>query len=95
MKKEYDFSQGKRGALIPASGKSCVTMYLDDELLDAFRARADALAKGYQTLINEALRECLGASSGLDVRTLRKVLREELARSAKSGNPRVSRGKRS
>ena len=47
MKKEYDFSQGKRGAVIPASGKSRVTMYLDDEVLDAFRARADALAKGF------------------------------------------------
>jgi len=54
-------------------------MYLDKDVVEAFRDRADQLGKGYQTLINEALREYLGAET-LNVRTLRKIIREELNR---------------
>ena len=81
MRKEYDFSQGKRGAVSPQAGKTRITIYLDDNVLDAFRARADSLGRGYQTMINEALREYLGKSrQPLDARTLRRILREELQR---------------
>ncbi len=79
MKKEYDFSQGKRGPVLRQKGKTRITIYLDDEVLDAFRDRADRAGSGYQTMINQALREYLGKSApALDERTLRKVLREEL-----------------
>ncbi len=37
MRNEYDFSQGKRGAIIPSTGKTRITIYLDDEILDSFR----------------------------------------------------------
>jgi uncharacterized protein (DUF4415 family) len=57
MRKEYDFSKGKRGAIIPAKGKTRITMYLDDEVLDEFRERAETAGVGYQTLINEALKK--------------------------------------
>jgi len=30
MKKAYDFSKGKRGAVISASGKTRITIYMDD-----------------------------------------------------------------
>ena len=83
MKKAYDFSKAKRGPVIPQSGKTRVTMYLDDDVLEAFRERADRLGKGYQTLINEALKEHLGTEA-LNARTLRKILREELNRTATS-----------
>ena len=64
MKKEYDFSKGKRGAVIPRKGKSRISIYL---------------CRGYQTMINDALREYLGKSARpLDVETLRRILREEL-----------------
>jgi uncharacterized protein (DUF4415 family) len=79
MKKEYDFSKGERGAVLREPGKTRVTMYLDNDVLEAFRDRAERAAKGYQTLINEALREHLGAET-LNARTLRKILREELNR---------------
>ena len=79
MRKEYDFSKAKRGAVIPQKGKSRISIYLDDEILEEFRARADAAGRGYQTMINDALRECLGRSARpLDVETLRRILREEL-----------------
>ncbi len=79
MRKEYDFSKGKRGPVVKAPGKTRITIYLDDEVIEAFREKGDASGQGYQTLINHALREYLGkAPKPLDARTLRKILREEL-----------------
>ncbi len=79
MRKEYDFGKARRGAVIPQKGKTRISIYLDDEILAEFRERADAAGRGYQTMINEALREYLGRSARpLDVETLRRVLREEL-----------------
>ena len=53
-------------------------MYLDNDVLDEFRAKADKQGKGYQTLINEALRGVLTLESPLDAQTLRRIIREEL-----------------
>ncbi|HEX9735629.1 MAG TPA: BrnA antitoxin family protein [Thermoanaerobaculia bacterium] len=79
MKKEYDFSQGKRGSVIRPKGKTRITIYLDDDTLETFRERADRAGIGYQTMINQALSEYLERSSAqLDEATLRRVLREEL-----------------
>ena len=81
MRKEYDFSGARQGAVIKQRGKTRITMYLDDDVLQAFRERADASGRGYQTMINDALREHLGKSAQpLDARMLRRILREELRR---------------
>ena len=60
MRKEYDFSRLKRGAAIPSPGKTRITIMLDADIIAALRARAEAAGRGYQTLINEALRAALG-----------------------------------
>lgn len=79
MKKDYDFSQGRRGAVVPSTGKTRITIYLDDDVLEAFRHRSDEAGLGYQTLINQALRKHLDQTGRpVDEDTLRKVLREEL-----------------
>lgn len=79
MKKEYDFSRGKRGPVVRPQGKTRITIYLDNDTLESFRERADQAGIGYQTMINQALREYLARSSAqLDEATLRRVLREEL-----------------
>ena len=79
MKKEYNLNQAKHGAVISPQGKTRITIYLDDAVLTAFRDRAEAQGKGYQTLINEALSTALAENSGLvTVKMLRQVLREEL-----------------
>jgi uncharacterized protein (DUF4415 family) len=78
MKAEYDFSQAKRGAVIPQTGKTRITIYIDDDVLEAFRERGNAAGKGYQTIMNEALREYLGkVKQPWDEETLRRVLQEE------------------
>ena len=79
MKREYDFSGGKRGAVVPQTGKTRITIYIDDDVLEAFRDRADASGRGYQTMINDALRAYLGkASLPIDEDILRRVIREEV-----------------
>jgi uncharacterized protein (DUF4415 family) len=81
MRKEYDFSQGQRGAVVPQTGKTRITIFLDDEVIEEFRERADSVGRGYQTMINDALKDYLGKSRRpLDARTLRRILREELRR---------------
>ena len=53
---------------------------LDNEVLSAFRQRAEAEGLGYQTLINRVLRNAL-TEEPLNEAILRKVLREELSAS--------------
>lgn len=79
MKDEYDFSKGKRGAVFSSKGKTRITIYLDDAILEAFRARGEAAGTGYQTLINEALKEYLGQNAEKPVTesALRRILQEE------------------
>jgi len=79
MKKEYDFSKGKRGPIRSNKGKTRITIYLDDDILDVYRRMGDEVGRGYQTLINQALRETLGKKpAAVDAKTLRRILREEL-----------------
>ncbi len=79
MNDEYDFSNGVRGAVVDSAGKTRISIFLDDDILAAFRERASQSGKGYQTLINEALRAHLSPESApLTVELLRKVLHEEL-----------------
>lgn len=86
MRDEYDFSEGKRAREVPhlaklqaeTKGKSRITIMLDNDVLIAFRSKAKAEGMGYQTLINQVLRQSIG-SRAVDEDTLRKVLREELA----------------
>lgn len=79
-----DFSRAKRGALDPVSpGKTRITIRLDDDVLDWFRDQADSAGGGnYQTMINAALREYVSGSVEPLEDTLRRVVREELDRSA-------------
>lgn len=85
MSNDYDFSKGRRGAVIPSSGKTRITIMLDDDVIEQFRVRAEAQGIGYQTMINAALRESLVSakerdsdSAPLTAKVLRKILREEL-----------------
>lgn len=62
------------GKVVPRS-KTRLTMYLDAAVVEFFKARAGA--RGYQTLINEALKQAIERESLED--TLRRVIREESA----------------
>ena len=57
-----------------STGKTRITIKLDDAVLHAYKARAGG--RGYQTLINETLRRGLQADAVKEA--LREVIREEL-----------------
>jgi uncharacterized protein (DUF4415 family) len=88
MRKEYDFGGAKRAKDVPhlaklqaeaSRGKTRITILIDDDVLTAFRARAEREGKGYQTLINAALRASVAPESApVTIDVLREVLREEL-----------------
>lgn len=82
IKPEYDFSKGKRGAVIKTPpGKERITIRLDSEVLDWFRHRASDEGGGnYQTMINQALREHILLNQASFEMTLRRVIREELGK---------------
>lgn len=80
MKSEYNFSKGKRGAVVRApKGKTRITIRIDDDILDWFRNQAEEEGGGnYQTLINAALREHINSQQESIEVVLRRVVREEL-----------------
>ena len=84
MKKEYDFSKGRRGAVVAsAPGKTRITIRLDDDVLAWFRNMVNESRGGnYQTLINNALQEYISQRQEPLEKVIRRVLREELKRIA-------------
>ena len=83
----YDFSQAKRGAIDPLpTGKTRITIRLDDDLIAWFRDQVEAQGGGnYQTLINAALREYVNHQKEPTLLPeqmellVRQAVREELA----------------
>ena len=88
MRKEYDFSKGKRGRVLPpeteSESKTRITIRLDREIVDRFFEMAEQSGgtTGYQTLINAALREYLDGRAPRFEDTLRRIIREELKSNA-------------
>ena len=85
MKAKYNFSKGKRGAVLPSSDtKVRITIRLDRDIVDWFRSKVEDQGGGnYQTLINNALREYTNLKDSDLEKTVRKVIREELKTLAK------------
>ena len=80
MRREYDFSKGKRGGVVPAErGKTRITIRLDNDILDWFRDEVNKAGGGnYQTMLNNALREYVAERKEPIEKKLRRVIREEL-----------------
>ena len=83
MKDHYDFSKGKRGAVLPTPGKERITIRLDSSIVNYFRDQVERAGGGnYQTIINDILREHVeGKKSAPKLEDIvRKVIREELGK---------------
>lgn len=80
MSNPVDFARGRRGAVVSTRGKTRITIYLDDEIIERFKALSKQTGKGYQTLINEALAaHDVKAPKPVTAAQIRKIVREELA----------------
>ena len=80
MKAKYDFSKGKRGAVLPSSRKKVrITIRLDRDIIDWFRSKVEEKGGGnYQTMLNDALRTYIENQEQPLEEVLRRVVREEL-----------------
>ena len=82
--KDEDFANAKSVAEIPAlaklqeenTGKSRITMRVDNDILSVFKARAKQAGGSYQTMMNEALRQSIQGETLVDV--VRQTIRQEL-----------------
>jgi uncharacterized protein (DUF4415 family) len=80
MKQSVDFSRGRRGPVASNRGKTRITIFLDDAIIEHFRNLSERTGKGYQTLINDALTaQIAGSGKPLTASQVRKIFREELA----------------
>ena len=80
MKTKYDFSKGKRGAVLsPPENKVRITIRLDHDIVDWFRSKVEEQGGGnYQTMLNNALRKYMEQQERPLEDILRRVVREEL-----------------
>ena len=72
MKKEYDFSKGRRNPYA-AKLKRQVTIRLDNPTIEYFKQMAEEIGIPYQTLINLYLRDCAACGRQLDMKWKRMV----------------------
>lgn len=88
--KDDDFSDAKPATEVEhlnrlRAEKTRITIYLDSDVVEAFKAQADQQGRGYQPMINEALRTHLDKATPVittDEATLRRVIREEMKETA-------------
>jgi len=79
MRDSYDFLNTKRGPVIDPEGKTRITVWVDDDVLAAFRSRAAREGKSYQALISDALRSISSnPNSPITMESLRRMLRETI-----------------
>ena len=78
MLEEYDFSKGKRGPVISPKGKTRITIFIDTDILEWFKDEAESEGRGYQTEINQALRNYIKQDRRPLQDILREVVRKEL-----------------
>lgn len=82
MRSEYDFSKARRGPVLPVvTGKTRITIRVDDDVLDWFRKQVDTAGGGnYQTLMNQALRRVMEEPAEALEAVVRRAVRAELHR---------------
>ncbi len=84
MLKEYDFRRGKRGAVLPQKGKTRITICIDTDILEWFRDEAEREGQGYQTAMNQALRNYIKQDKRPIQNVVREIIRQELLKFRKA-----------
>ncbi len=79
MLEGYDFRKGIRGPVISHKGKTRITIFIDTDILERFRDEAEREGQGYQTAINQALRNYIKQ----DKRSIQDIVREAVRKELK------------
>jgi uncharacterized protein (DUF4415 family) len=80
MRAEYNFSNAVRGKFYRPKKKQ-KTLRLDEDIVAWFKKQGEAMGCGYQTLINETLREAMRSGQGVGPSSfLRELVAEEVRR---------------
>jgi len=66
MRKEYDFSKGKKNPYAKALKKQ-ITIRIEEPTIDYFKELAEEMGMPYQSLINLYLRECAQSEKKLKI----------------------------
>ena len=74
----YDFSKGRVGAVLTHPGKTRITIWIDNAVIKWFRNYSERQGVGYQTLINDALRDFAKADHRPISAIIREAIRDEL-----------------
>ena len=85
MEKEYDFSKGNRGPVIPQQGKTRITICIDTDILEWFRDEGEREGQGYQTAMNQALRNYIRQDKRPIQDIVRQAVRQELNKFRRAG----------
>lgn len=92
MRKEYDFSGAKRANDVPhlaklqaraQPNKTRVTMWVDEDVIAAFRERAAKGGSGYQTEMNRALRDA-ATGTPLTTENLSAIVLKAVAKASRT-----------
>jgi uncharacterized protein (DUF4415 family) len=80
MRKDPDSLNTRRGPVLPVvTGRTRISIQLDDDILKWYRARVDAMGgANYQTLMNQTLRRAMTETSEPLEAMARRVVRDEL-----------------
>lgn len=84
MPAEYDFSMGKRGAVISQKGKKRITIWVDTDILEWFKNESEREGRGYQTEINQALHNYIKQDKRSIQDIVREAVRQELKKVKKA-----------
>ncbi|WP_185231134.1 hypothetical protein [Teredinibacter franksiae] len=65
MREEYDFSKGERGKFFKPNAKTHLPVYLEDDVLDYFSAKAQAKGIELNTMVNDLLKKDIAIIEGV------------------------------
>ena len=65
MREEYDFSKGERGKFYKPNAILNLPVYLDNEVLDYFSAKAKAKGVELNTMVNDLLKKDIALIEGV------------------------------
>jgi len=75
MRKEYDFSRSRRNPYASQSKKQ-ITIRLDEDSIEYFKAISEEVGIPYQSLINLYLRDCVASNRKLTMSWKKQTERE-------------------